>query len=93
MHVFDNEGNVLAYCSHNMAQPSGVDCDGQYVYVVGRGGYVTIFDLEFNIVGQLGVFNGNLRGHDVAADSKGNLYLFPCHANEEHQIIALKRCN
>ena len=91
IHVFDTEGNVIAYCSHEMAQPSGVDTDGTYVYVVGRGGYLTIFDLEFNIVGQLGFFNGNLRGHDLAADSKGNLYLFPTHANEEHQVIALKR--
>ena len=91
VHVFDSEGNVLAYCSHNLSQPSGVDTDGEYVYVVGRGGYLTIFDLDFNIVGELGFFNGNLRGHHIAADSKGNLYLFPTHANFEHQIIALKR--
>lgn len=91
VHVFDTEGNVLAYCSHNMAQPSGVDTDGTYVYVAGRGGYITIFDLDFNIVGQLGYFNGNLRAHHIAADSKGNLYLFPTRANNEHQFIALKR--
>ena len=81
----------MAYCSNNMAQPSGVDTDGTYIYVVGRGGYITIFDPEFNIVGELGFFNGNLRGHTIAAGSKGNLYIFPTHANEEHQIIALKR--
>lgn len=91
LHVFDSDGNVIAYYSHNLGQPSGVDTDGQYVYVVGRGGYLTIFDLEFNIVGQLGFFNGDLRAHDIAADSKGNLYLFPTRANFEHQIIALKR--
>ena len=91
IHVFDMEGNVLAYCSHNMSQPSGVDTDGQYVYFVGRGGYLTIFDMNFNIVGELGFFNGNLRAHHLVADSKGNLYLFPTHANFEHQIIALKR--
>ena len=91
IHVFDTDGNVIFYCSRNMGQPSGVGSDGEYVYVVGRGGYITIFDLQFNRVGQLGYFNGNLRGHDIAADSKGNLYLFPTHANYEHQIIALKR--
>lgn len=57
------------------------------------GGYITIFDLDFNVVGQLGFFNGNLRGHTLAADSRGNLYIFPTHANEEHQFIALKRVN
>lgn len=91
LHIFDSEGNVLAYCSNNMGQPSGVDASGEFVYVVGRAGYLTIFDLDFNIVGQLGFFNGNLRAHHLAADSKGNLYLFPTHANFEHQIIALKR--
>lgn len=91
VHVFNKDGEVIAYFSHNMSQPSGVDTDGTYVYVVGRGGYITIFDLDFNPVGELGFYNGNLRGHDIAADSKGNLYLFPTHANYEHQIIALKR--
>ena len=91
VHVFDKNGNVVFYASHNMAQPSGIDCDDKYMYVVGRGGYLTIFDFDFNLVGQLGFFNGNLRGHDCAVDSKGNVYLFPTHANEEHQVIALKR--
>jgi len=91
VHVFNPDGEVVFYISNDMGQPSGVDTDGEYMYVVGRGGYLTIFDFDFNIVGELGFFNGNLRGHSVAADSKGNLYLFPCHANEEHQFIALKR--
>lgn len=91
VHVFDTDGNLIAYCSRNMSQPSGVDSDGEYVYVAGRGGYITIFDLDCNIVGQLGYFNGNLRAHHISADSKGNLYLFPTHANFEHQFIALKR--
>lgn len=93
IHVLDTDGNCIAYCSHDLGQPSGVDTDGKYVYVVGRGGYLTIFDLDFNIVGELGFFNDSLRAHDIAADSKGNLYLFPTHANYEHQVIALKRVN
>ena len=91
VHVFDPDGNVIFYCSHNMGQPSGVDTDGKYIYVAGRGGFITIFTPDFEVVGQLGFYNGNLRAHDIAADSKGNLYLFPTHANYEHQIIALKR--
>lgn len=91
VHVFDDEGNCIAYCSRELSQPSGIDTDGKYVYVAGRGGYLTIFDLDCNIVGELGFFNGNLRAHDLAADSAGNLYLFPTRANYEHQVIALKR--
>lgn len=91
LHILDSDGNCIAYYSHDLGNPSGVDTDGKYVYVAGVGGYLTIFDLDFNIVGELGFFNDSLRAHDIAADSKGNLYLFPTHANYEHQVIALKR--
>ena len=91
IHVFDTEGNLLHYISHDLGQPSGIGTDGEYVYAVGRGGYLTIFDFDFHIVGELGFFNGNLRAHDLCADSRGNLYLFPTHANNDHQFIALKR--
>lgn len=91
LHILDKDGNVIGYYSHNLGQPSGVDDDGTYVYVAGRGGYITIFDLDMNVVGKIGFFNCNLRAHHLAADSKGNLYLFPTHANYDHQIIALKR--
>ncbi len=91
LHIFDCEGNLLAYYSNNMGQPSGVCSDANNVYVVGRGGYLTIFDFDFNVVGELGVFNGNLRGHHITCDGNGNLYIFPTGANKEHQVIALKR--
>ena len=91
VHVFDREGNVIGYCSRNMGQPSGIDTDGTYIYVVGRGGYLTIFDTDINLVAQLGTFNCDLRAHDLCADRKGNLYLFPTHANEDHQVIKLRR--
>lgn len=91
VHVFDRDGNVIAYCSGCMGQPSGVDCDGQYVYVIGRGGYLTIFDMDGNLLAQLGTFNCDLRAHDIAASPNGDLFLFPTHANEDHQCIALHR--
>ena len=91
VHVFDLEGNVVGYCSNNMGAPSGVDTDGKYVYVIGRAGYLTIFDLEYNVVAQLGTVNSDLRAHDLAADQEGNLFLFPTHANEDHQVIKLRR--
>ena len=68
-----------------------MDTDGKYVYVIGRAGYLTIFDLEYNVVAQLGTFNSDLRAHDLAADQEGNLFLFPTHANEDHQVIKLRR--
>lgn len=91
VHVFDRDGNVQGYCSRNMGQPSGIDTDGEYIYVIGRGGYLTVFDVDVNVVAQLGTFNCDLRAHDLAADHNGNLFLFPTHANEDHQVIALHR--
>ncbi len=91
IHVFDAEGNVLAYCKGNLGQPSGIDTDGEYIYVVGRGGYLTVFTPEFEVVAQIGYFNSELRAHDLAVDSKGNIFLFPTTATEDHQCICLKR--
>ena len=89
--VRDNDGNLIFYAKGDLGQPSGIDSDDKYIYVGGRAGYLTIFDTDFNIVAELGEFNGDLRAHSVALDREGNVYLFPTHANTEHQCIALKR--
>lgn len=91
VHVFDNEGNVLAYAKGNLGQPSGIVADKDYIYCVGRGGYLTIFNSDFEVVAQIGYFNSELRAHGIACDSKGNLYLFPTTATEDHQVISLRR--
>ncbi len=91
VHVFDGDGNVLAYCKGNLGQPSGIDSDGKYIYIVGRGGYLTIFTPEFEVVAQIGYFNSELRAHDLAVNSKGDIFLFPTTATEDHQVICLKR--
>ena len=44
-----------------------------------------------NMVAQLGTFNSDLRAHDLAANKQGDLFLFPTHANEDHQVIKLRR--
>lgn len=91
VHVFDADGNVLAYCKGNMGQPSGIASDKEYIYVVGRGGYMTVFTPDFEVVAQIGYFNSELRAHGIAVNSKGDLFLFPTTATEDHQCIQLKR--
>ncbi|MBQ7281563.1 MAG: hypothetical protein IJR16_02165 [Spirochaetales bacterium] len=91
VHVFDGEGNVLAYCKGNLGQPSGIVADKDYIYCVGRGGYLTVFNPQFEVVAQLGYFNSELRAHGIAVNSKGDLFLFPTTATEDHQCICLKR--
>ena len=82
---------MLAYCKGNLGQPSGIVADKDYIYCVGRGGYLTVFNPQFEVVAQLGYFNSELRAHGIAVNSKGDLFLFPTTATEDHQCICLKR--
>lgn len=91
VHVFDEDGNILAYISGYMGQPSGIQSDGKYIYVIGRGGYLTIFNTDIDIVAQLGFFNSDLRAHDICCNANGDLFLFPTYANIDHQVIKLTR--
>ncbi|MBR1780897.1 MAG: hypothetical protein IJ751_05780 [Oscillospiraceae bacterium] len=61
------------------------------MYVVGRGGYLTIFNEDFDIVAMLGYYNSDLKAHGMCGNSRGDLFLFPTHANPDHQVIQLKR--
>lgn len=91
IHVFDEDGNQLAFISDYLGQPSGIRADDKYIYVIGRGGYLTIFNTDIEIVAQLGFFNSDLRAHDICCNSHGDLFLFPTYANIDHQVIKLQR--
>lgn len=91
VNVFNPDGTVAAYLSGNLGQPSDLWYDGTYMYVVGRGGYLTIFNDDFEIVAQLGYYNSDLKAHGMCGNSRGDLFLFPTHANPDHQVIKLKR--
>lgn len=89
--VFEPTGEIAAYIQGNMGQPSGLWYDGTYMYIVGRGGYLTIVNDDFDIVAQFGYYNSDLKAHGICGNSKGDLFLFPTHANPDHQTIKLKR--
>ncbi len=91
VNVFDKEGNVVAYLHGNLGQPSDLFFDGEFMYVVGRAGYMTIFDMDFNIKAQLGYFNSDIKAHGISGNSNGDIFLFPTKANPDHQVIKLKR--
>ncbi len=91
INVYNHDGTIAAYICENLGQPSDIWFDGTYMYVVGRAGYLTIFNMSFKIVAELGYFNSDLKAHGMCGNSKGDLFLFPTHANPEHQVIKLKR--
>ena len=89
--VYEPNGEIAAYIEGNLGQPSGLWYDGTYMYVVGRGGYLTILNDDFEIVAQFGYFNSDLKAHGICGNSKGDLFLFPTHATPDHQTFKLKR--
>lgn len=91
VNVYAPDGTVAAYIQGNLGQPSDLWYDGTYMYCVGRGGYLTIFNDDIEIVAQLGYYNSDLKAHGMCGNSKGDLFLFPTHANPDHQVIKLKR--
>lgn len=86
--VFTTEGKLLK-CIDNLLFPYDVVSDETYVYVSEREGRITIFDLDFHMVAQLGHFGGSYNGHSIAVDGKGNLYLGQLAGN--YNLVKLER--
>ena len=55
--VYNPDGTIAAYIHGTLGQPSGMTYDGEYMYVAGRGGYITIF-IEYRILRNLCVRDG-----------------------------------
>lgn len=91
LQIFDDQGNVLAYADENMVQPSDIWAEGDYVYVGERGGNISIFDLDFNVVGTLGFFNWSIVTHGMCVNKKGDIFVFPSNSNPDHWVIKLER--
>lgn len=86
--VFDSDGNLLR-CLDNLLYPYDMVADGQYLYISEREGRVTIMDMDFQIVAQIGYFASPLNGHSIAADAQGNLYLGML--NGSYRLVKLQR--
>lgn len=86
--VFDENGKYLESIE-GLLYPCDVDTDGELVYVAENDGRISIFDLEFQMLGQLGFSGSGLRGHSLSVDSRGNLYLGSLHGN--YNLILLER--
>ena len=88
--VFNDQGELLAYCSEGLYQPSEIWADDHYIYVGERGG-ITIFDYDINVVAQLGYYMSSLMTHGFCGDSKGNLYIMTLSTEIPYSLMKLKR--
>lgn len=88
--VFTDEGELLAYCSEGMYQPSEIWSDDNYIYVGERGG-ITIFNYDINIVAQIGYYMSPIMPHGFWGDSKGNLYMATLSSEIPYSLIKLHK--
>lgn len=88
--VFREDGELLAYCSEGLYQPSEIWADSEYIYVGERGG-ITIFNYDIEIVAQLGYYMSPLMTHGFCGDSKGNLFVMTLSEELPYSLMRLMK--
>ena len=83
------DGELLAYFDENLYQPTGLWADDTYVYAAERGGGLTIFNMELEVVSQLGFYNSSIRAHGMCGNHKGELFLMPLTTYDRHFLMKL----
>ena len=91
VHVFNENGELLAYLEDNLYQPTEIWADQDYVYIAERGGGVTIVNMDLEVEAQLGFFNSPIRAHGMCGNSKGDLFLMPLTTYDRHYLMKLER--
>lgn len=72
--LFTKDGDFITSFDH-MLYPSEIWSNGKHVYVSEAYGGLSIFDLDLNIVAQIGHYMSQLYSHSIGGDKNGNLYL------------------
>lgn len=92
INIFDEDGELIGCVTDGLYQPTEIFADEDYIYVVERGGGLTIFNMDMEIEVQLGYFNSPIRAHGMCGDSKGNLYFMPLTTYDCHYLMKLSPC-
>lgn len=88
--VFTMKGEVVCVID-GLNRPADLWSDGECIYVGEISGGVTIIDMDFNIVAQLGYKNSPLMIHGICGNSKGDLFLASLNAKKLNSITKLER--
>lgn len=89
IHVFDDNGEIIAYMNEDLYQPTAIWADDMYIYVAERGGGLTIFNMEIELEAQIGFYNSPIRAHGMCGNSKGELFLMPLSTYDRHFLMKL----
>lgn len=88
--VFTEDGVLLMICD-GLLRATDFWADENYIYVSEADGGITIFNLEMDVVAQLGGINSPLVGHSIGGNSKGDLFIATLGLNKVLRLIKLER--
>ena len=86
--IFSTDGELLRVLD-GFLFPYDVVSDDDYIYVSEREGRITILDMDYRPISQIGYYAAPCHGHSIAADKNGNLYLGQLYGN--HNLVRLER--
>lgn len=72
--IFTKEGGFIKSIE-KMLYPSDFWSDGKHMYVAEATGGVSIFDMDMNLLAQIGYENSPLQPHSITGNSRGDLFL------------------
>lgn len=88
--VFTQEGEPLAVIGGNLMRIGGIWLDDTYGYIGELDGGVTVVDMDFDVVAQLGCKGSVIHAHGLTEDSSGNLYILTNKKNENNILRLVK---
>lgn len=88
--VFSKTGELLALIDGNLMRIGACWVDDRYAYIGELDGGVTILDLDFNLLSQLGSRGSVIHAHGITADRDGNLYVLTNKKNENNILRLVK---
>lgn len=86
--IFTSDGELLKILDKLM-YPSDIAVGGGYAYVSEIDSRISIYDMDFNLVSQIGAYDGTFHAHSIAVDEAGNLILGQMHMN--HHLSNMQR--
>ncbi|WP_434311442.1 hypothetical protein [Hominifimenecus sp. rT4P-3] len=91
VHVFDQDGKLLAFCGSGLFRVGSVCADEKWVYVGELDGGITIINLDFQVVARFGSRGCALHAHGLTVDENGDLILFTNKYSKTNNILRLFR--
>jgi hypothetical protein len=89
IHIFSDTGEILGYATKGFMQPSCLWGDANYVYVGERGGGLSLFNMDMELVAQIGFAFSSLRFHGMCGNSRSEVFIFPLHSFPGYSLMKL----